>query len=219
MLFVDWALTCSMSVWIEQTIFTFNPKRHTHIFILRTQCDYTWHRRVHHTLMNVQRRCVGQRRLVSEAEWFCWDRMGKTAIRAFVALPLSAYWASILSEREKTCSNMITHLTPLIHCTSCSVLASRLHFPEPLLPQNVETDTHASNAIEIPISTDWARLNGARLWRCNAARHIHRYAIEAAVATYWVFNQKRHTMTHMFWRCAYWFYYLTRPTALDPEMD
>ena len=40
-------------------------------------------------------------------------------------------------------------MTPLIHCTSCGVLASRLHFPEPLLPQNVETDTHASNAIEI----------------------------------------------------------------------
>ena len=69
------------------------------------------------------------------------------------------------------------------------------------------------------ISTDWARLNGTRLWRCNAARHIHRYAIEAVVATYWAFNQKHHTMTHMFWRCAYWFYYLTHPTALDPKMD
>ena len=48
------------------------------------------------------------------------------------------------------------------------------------------------------ISTDWAHLNGTRLWRCNAVRHIHRYAIEAVVATYWAFNQKHHTMTHMF---------------------
>ena len=69
------------------------------------------------------------------------------------------------------------------------------------------------------ISTDWARLNATRLWRCNAGRHIHWYAIEVLVVTYWVFNQKRHTMTYMFWRCAYWFYYLTHPTALDPEMD
>ena len=45
------------------------------------------------------------------------------------------------------------------------------------------------------ISTDWARLNATRLWRCNAARRIHWYAIEAIVVTYWVFNQKRHTMT------------------------
>ena len=45
--------------------------------------------------------------------------------------------------------HLLVSLTPLIHCTSCGVLASRLHFPEPLLPQNVETDTHASNAIEI----------------------------------------------------------------------
>ena len=47
------------------------------------------------------------------------------------------------------------------------------------------------------ISTDWARLNTTRLWRCNAARRIHWYAIEAIVVTYWVFNQKRHTMTYI----------------------
>ena len=44
----------------------------------------------------------------------------------------------------------IALLTPCIHCTSCGVGASRLYFSEPLLPQNVKTDTHASNAIEIP---------------------------------------------------------------------
>ena len=41
-------------------------------------------------------------------------------------------------------------ITPCIHCTSCCQHVSRLHFPEPLLPQNVETVTHASNTIEIP---------------------------------------------------------------------
>ena len=45
---------------------------------------------------------------------------------------------------------LLCSFTPCIHCSSCGVGASRLHFSEPLLPQNVETDTHASNAIEIP---------------------------------------------------------------------
>ena len=45
-----------------------------------------------------------------------------------------------------------TSMTPVIHCTSSSVRASRLYFTctEPLLPLNVEPDTQASNAIEVP---------------------------------------------------------------------
>ena len=41
-------------------------------------------------------------------------------------------------------------LTPVSTAPAAAVGVSRLHFSEPLLPQNVETDTHASNAIEIP---------------------------------------------------------------------
>ena len=71
------------------------------------------------------------------------------------------------------------------------------------------------------ISTAWTRLDATRLWRCNAARHIHQYAIEAVVATqaYRASTTNVTQWLHVLKMCIYWFYYLTHPTALDPELD